>query len=441
MGRTQFFVQGRRQTPHSSNTLAVVMGGGQGTRLYPLTKDRAKPAVPLAGKYRLVDIPISNCINSNLRRIYLLTQFNSASLHRHVSQSYKFDQFSGGFVEILAAMQTFEDTSWYQGTADAVRKNITHFLDNDFDYLLVLSGDQLYRMDFRRVLMQHVGTYADVTVASIPVVRRAAQSLGILQINAERRIVRFVEKPKDPEVQDSLRLDRNLYSKLGVEGEEDFLLASMGIYVFNREVLINLLDNDLADFGKHIIPSCIEKHRVFAYIFQGYWEDIGTIGSFFQANLDLVSELPRFNFYDMTSPIFSRPRFLPGSKINGANIDHAMVADGCIINHADISHSIIGLRSTVGVGTRLDRVVLMGSDYYESQSSIVENEMVGKPKIGIGQSCKIENAIIDKNARIGDNVSISPAGKPENLDHPLYCIRDGVVVIPKNGIIPHGMVI
>jgi glucose-1-phosphate adenylyltransferase len=370
-----------------------------------------------------------------------LTQFNSASLHRHISQSYKFDQFTGGFVEVMAAMQTFEDTSWYQGTADAVRKNLTHFLNNDFEYLLVLSGDQLYRMDFRRILMQHAETYADITIATIPVPRSAAQSLGIMQINPERRIVRFVEKPKDPEVLDSLRLDRELYPKLGVEGEDEYLLASMGIYVFNRDVVIRLLDNDLTDFGKHIIPSAIEKHRVFSYIFQGYWEDIGTIGSFFQANLDLVSELPRFNFYDMTSPIFSRPRFLPGSKINGAHIDHAMVADGCIINHADISQSVVGLRSTVGVGSKLQRVVLMGSDYYESQSSILENEMVGKPKIGIGQNCRIENAIIDKNARIGDNVVISPTGKPETLDHPLYSIRDGVVVIPKNGVIPHGMVI
>jgi glucose-1-phosphate adenylyltransferase len=434
-------MQHRRQSLQTGNTLAVILGGGQGTRLHPLTKERAKPAVPLAGKYRLVDIPISNCINSDLRRIYLLTQFNSASLQRHISQSYKFDQFTGGFVEILPAMQTAEDMSWFQGTADAVRKNLTHFLNNDFEYLLVLSGDQLYRMDFRRILMQHAETYADVTIATIPVVPSAAKGLGIMQINPERRIVRFVEKPKDPEVLNSLRLERELYTRLGIEGDDDYLLASMGIYVFNREVIVRLLDNNLADFGKDVIPAAIEKQRVFSYIFQGYWEDIGTIRSFFEANLDLVSELPRFNFYDMTSPIFSRPRFLPGSKINGAGIDHAMVADGCIINHAQISHSIIGLRSIVGSGTRLQRVVLMGSDYYESQSSILENEMVGKPRIGIGQNCRIENAIIDKNARIGDNVIISPAGKELNVDNPLYCIRDGVVVVPKNGVIPHGMVI
>jgi glucose-1-phosphate adenylyltransferase len=434
-------MQTRRQTPHTSNVLAVILGGGRGTRLFPLTKDRAKPAVPLAGKYRLVDIPISNCINSNLRRIYVLTQVNSASLQRHISQSYKFDQFSGGFVEILPAMQTQEEAEWFQGTADAVRKNLTHFLNNDFEYLVVLSGDQLYRMDLKRILMQHVETYADVTVSCIPVTKEVAPSLGILQINPERRIIRFVEKPKDPEVLQSLVLDRETCQKLGIEGNQEYLLASMGIYVFGRDVIIRLLDNDLADFGRDVIPYAIDKVRVFAYIFQGYWEDIGTIRSFFEANLDLVAELPRFNFYDMTAPIFSRPRFLPGSKINGASIDHAMVADGCIINYAQISYSIIGLRSIVGAGTRLHRVVLMGADYYESQSSILENEMVGKPRIGIGQNCRIENTIIDKNARIGDNVVITPEGKPPTLDHPLYYIRDGIVIIPKNGVIPHGMVI
>jgi glucose-1-phosphate adenylyltransferase len=371
----------------------------------------------------------------------VLTQFNSASLHRHISQSYKFDQFTGGFVEVMAAMQTLEDTSWYQGTADAVRKNMMHFLNNDFEYMLVLSGDQLYRMDFRRILLQHVETYADVTIATIPVVCSAAQSLGILEINPERRITRFVEKPKDPALQESLRLPRELCTKLGIEGDQEFLLASMGIYVFNREVIVRLLDNDLADFGKHVIPAAIEKYRVFSYVFQGYWEDIGTIRNFFEANLDLISELPRFNFYDMSAPIFSRPRFLPGSKINGAQIDHALVSDGCIINYARISHSVIGIRSIVGAGTQLHRAVLMGGDYYETQASILENEVVGKPRVGLGQNTRIENAIIDKNARIGDNVVISPAGKPENVDHPLYYIRDGIVVIPKNGVIPHGMVI
>ena len=428
-------------SPNTGNVLAVVMGGGQGARLFPLTKERSKPAVPLAGKYRLVDIPISNCINSNLKRIYVLTQFNSASLHRHISQSYKFDHFSGGFVEILAAEQTFGDTSWYQGTADAVRKNLNHLLNHDFEYCLILSGDQLYRMDFRRIIAQHIETYADITIATLPVTGDVAQSLGILQINGEKRITRFVEKPKEPALLDSLKLEHASYPKLGIEGEEDFFLASMGIYVFNREVLVRLLDNTHTDFGKHIIPAAIASQRVFSYVFQGYWEDIGTIRSFFEANLDIVAELPRFNFFDMASPVFSRPRFLPGSKINGAQIDHAIVSDGCIINHAKISHSVIGIRSQLNSGSDLNRVILMGGDYYESQSSINENETSGRPRMGIGNNTRIENAIIDKNARIGDNVTISPAGKPDNVDHPLYFIRDGIVIIPKGGVIPHGTVI
>ena len=428
-------------SPNTSNVLAVIMGGGAGSRLFPLTKERAKPAVPLAGKYRLVDIPLSNCINSNLKRIYLLTQFNSASLHRHISQSYKFDPFSGGFVEILAAEQTPTDTSWYQGTADAVRKNLVHFLTNDFEYMVILSGDQLYRMDFRRVIAQHAETYADVTIATIPVNQCEARSLGIMEINEERLITRFVEKPKDPSTLNSLKLNPELYGKYGIEGDEEYYLASMGIYVFNREVLVKLLDNTLTDFGRDVIPSAIANYRVFSYIFQGYWEDVGTIRSFFNANLDVASELPRFNFFDMNAPIFSRPRWLPASKINGAHINHAIISDGCIINHANISHSIIGIRSLVGAGSDLNRTVVLGDDYYESQASILENEMLGKPRIGIGQNTRIENAIIDKNARIGDNVVISPAGKPDNVDHALYYIRDGIVIIPKNGVIPHGTVI
>lgn len=430
-----------RQSINTSNVLSIIMGGGQGKRLFPLTKERAKPAVPLAGKYRLVDIPISNCINSGLRRIYLLTQFNSASLHRHISQSYKFDHFSGGFVEILAAEQTLSDASWYQGTADAVRKNLIHILNHDFEYLLILSGDQLYRMDFRRIVDQHVQTGADLTIATIPMGRQEAEALGIMQIDAERRITRFVEKPKEPALLDSLKIERASYGELGIEEDRELFLASMGIYVFNRKVLVQLLDNTYTDFGKHIIPNAIKTHRVFSYVYQGYWEDIGTIRSFFEANLDVTSELPRFNFFDMSAPVFSRPRFLPGSKINGAQIDHAVVTDGCIINHARIFHSIVGIRSLVGAGSELRRVIALGCDYYESMTSIEESERVGRPRIGIGQNARIENAIIDKNARIGNNVTISPAGKLENVDHPLYFIRDGIVIIPKNGIIPHGMVI
>ncbi len=430
-----------RQTTNTSNVLSVIMGGGQGTRLFPLTKERAKPAVPLAGKYRLVDIPISNCINSGLRRIYLLTQFNSASLHKHISQAYKFDHFSGGFVEILAAEQTYTDTSWYQGTADAVRKNLIHFLNHEWDYLLILSGDQLYRMDFRHIIDQHVERNADITVATIPVGRRETEALGIMQIDAERRITRFVEKPKDPALQDSLKLPPEWYDRLEIKGEGDLYLASMGIYVFNRNVIRRLLDNNLTDFGKHIIPNAIQNQRVFSFVFQGYWEDIGTIRAFFDANLDVTNELPRFNFFDMAAPIFSRPRYLPASKINGAQVDHAVIAEGCILNRAAITHSIIGLRSPVGAGTVLNRVILLGCDYYESIESIIDHEKRGEPPIGVGANCHIENTIVDKNARIGNNAVISPAGKPDKVDHPNYYIRDGIVIVPKNGVIPHGMVI
>lgn len=425
----------------TSRVLSIVLGGGQGTRLFPLTRDRSKPAVPLAGKYRLVDIPISNCINSGLKRVYLLTQFNSASLHRHISQSFKFDHFSGGFVEILAAEQTYADTSWYQGTADAVRKNRVHFLNHDFDYVLILSGDQLYRMDYRTILAQHVESRADLTVATMPVRREDCRALGIMQIDAERRIIRFEEKPKDPLVQDSLRLPPEWHGTLGIEGGQESFLASMGIYVFNRDVLLKLLENASADFGKHIIPGAIHSHRVFSYIFQGYWEDIGTIRSFFEANLNLTTELPRFNFFDMSAPIFTRPRFLPGSKINGAQIDHAVISDGCILNHCRISNSLIGIRCLVDRDSSLHRTILLGSDYFESAESIQINESSGRPRIGIGTNTTIENAIIDKNARIGNNCVISPAGKPENMDDPRFYIRDGIVIVPKNGIIPHNTVI
>ncbi len=431
-----------QMTPNTNRVLAVIMGGGAGTRLFPLTKERAKPAVPLAGKYRLVDIPISNCINSDLRRMYVLTQFNSASLHRHISQSYKFDHFSGGFVEILAAEQTHTDTSWYEGTADAVRKNFGHLFNHDVDYVVILSGDQLYRMDYRSMIARHVECGADVTVATIPVERHEAEGLGIMQIDSESRVTRFVEKPKDPAVQDTLLIPRDLYPSLGIdEDTDDRLLGSMGIYVFNRKVLIDLLDNTLADFGRHIIPSAISTHRVFSYVFQGYWEDIGTIRAFFEASLQLTADLPRFNFFDMTAPIFSRPRFLPASKINGAQIDHAIVSDGCIISHADVAHSILGIRSIVKPQSYLYRTVMMGSDFYEREQSIHENAAAGRPPIGIGANTRIENAIIDKNARIGNQVVITPAGKPENVDHAMYYVRDGIVIIPKNGVVPDGTVI
>jgi glucose-1-phosphate adenylyltransferase len=425
------------------STLAVVMGGGQGARLFPLTRYRAKPAVPIAGKYRLVDIPISNCINSEIKRVYLLTQFNSASLHRHISQSYKFDQFTHGFVEILAAEQTLSDSSWYQGTADAVRKHLAHFLNHRFDYFLILSGDQLYNMNFRKVIEQHIETKAELTVATIPVQRENVSGFGIMKIDDEHRITEFVEKPKEAAVIESLRMPAATKEQLGEDPHTDLYLASMGIYVFNRDVLVELLDNDLTDFGKHIIPMALEKLRACSYVYQGYWEDVGTIRTFFEANLDAASVLPKFNFFDMTAPIFTRPRYLPASKINGAAIEHAVLSDGCIINRARISESIIGVRCIVGDGTILKRTVVMGADYYESEDSIRHHQKAKTPPIGIGSFTRVENAIIDKNARIGDRCIISPEGKPDHHDDPekRFYIRDGIVVIPKNGILPHGTVI
>ncbi len=421
-----------------SRILAVIMGGGQGSRLFPLTRERAKPAVPLAGKYRLVDIPISNCINSGIMRMYLLTQFNSASLHRHISQSYKFDHFGNGFVEILAAEQTFASTSWYQGTADAVRKNLQHLQNTDFQHALILSGDQLYRMDFRKIIEQHADSSADVTIATIPVVAKDASSLGIMQINAERRVVRFVEKPTDPVVLDSLKLDRANYGSLGIQSDSDLFLASMGIYVFNREVLFELLNNNLTDFGKHIIPGAIENRRLFSYVYQGYWEDIGTIRSFFEANLDQAANIPKFNFFD--PPVFTRPRFLPASKVNGAAIEHAVISDGCIITKARIQNSVIGIRSVLDEGSLLSRVVMMGADYYDTPARQSRPEHQGIP-LGIGRGSRIENAIVDKNVRIGEGCILTPADKPTDVDHPLYYVRDGVLVIPKGTVIPNNTTI
>lgn len=425
--------------------LSIIMGGGQGTRLYPLTMERSKPAVPLAGKYRLVDIPISNCINSALKRIYLLTQFNSASLHRHISQSFKFDHFSKGFVEILAAEQTMRTSTWYEGTADAVRKNLGHFLNNSFEYALILSGDQLYRMDFRKLIDQHKESGADITISTIPVGRRDASSLGIMDIDATSRITRFVEKPVEEEILKSLKLDPTSFERLGIQGasdHEELFLASMGIYIFNRDILLDLLDNSLTDFGKHIIPAAIDTHKVHAHVFQGYWEDIGTIRSFFEANIDMSSDLPRFNFFDMKAPIFTRPRFLPASKINGAQVEHAVISDGCIINNSRITNSIIGIRSLIGGGCDINRVVMMGSDFYESQESIAARAAKNEPPVGIGSNTRIENAIIDKNARIGSHCVITPAGKPDNLDdRNNFFIRDGIVIIPKGGVIPDNTVL
>ena len=422
------------------NVLAVILGGGQGTRLFPLTKDRAKPAVPLAGKYRLVDIPISNCINSGLLRIFLLTQFNSASLHRHISQSYKFDHFSAGFVELLAAEQTLNDTTWYQGTADAVRKNLVHFQSNPFDYMLILSGDQLYRMDYRTILGQHIGSGADITVATIPVPRKDVPGFGIMRMDPDYRITAFVEKPKDPAVQDGFRLPAEWFPRLGIQSDQDLFLASMGIYVFNRDALFAMLTDENRDFGKHVIPKALKERRVCAYIFQGAWEDIGTIRNYFDCSLELTATLPRFDLFDMTAPVFTRPRFLPSSKINSAHLEHSLLADGCIVERATLDQTILGLRSIVGAGSQLRRTIMMGSDFYESQQSIASQQARGIPRIGVGEQTRIEDAIIDKNARVGSNCTLSPAGKPRDLDHPLYFIRDGILIVPKNGVVPDGTV-
>ncbi len=421
------------------NVLAVILGGGQGSRLFPLTKDRAKPAVPLGGKYRLVDIPISNCINSGLVRIFLLTQFNSASLHRHISQSYKFDHFSAGFVEVLAAEQTLTDTSWYQGTADAVRKNFMHFQANPFEYMLVLSGDQLYRMDYRSILAQHIQSKADITVSTLPVPRKDVPGFGIMRINEELQITDFVEKPKDPAVQDAFKLPADWHARLQIESNEDLFLASMGIYVFNRNALFDLLSENNRDFGKHVIPRALKTHRISAYIFQGAWEDIGTIRNFFDCSLELTGPNPRFDLFDMTAPVFTHPRFLPSSKINGGTIERSLIADGCLIDHATIRHTVLGLRSVLARGCQLDRTVMMGSDFYETEHSIAEHRRDGLPRIGIGENTRIENAIIDKNARVGDGCVICPSGKKKDADEPpLYYIRDGIVIIPKNATVPHG---
>jgi glucose-1-phosphate adenylyltransferase len=418
-----------------NKTLAIIMGGGAGTRLFPLTKERAKPAVPLGGKYRLVDIPISNCINGGFSQIYVLTQFNSTSLHQHINASYKFDHFSKSFVEILAAQQTPEGASWYQGTADAVRQNLRDFLNRPYEYFLILSGDQLYRMDYLHLLQEHLRTGADITLGTTPVDRRAASGFGIMHSDADRRIYRFEEKPKDAALLDELRIPVDLLKELGQPAEAELYQGSMGIYVFNRKILIDSLDNKYDDFGKHIIPASLKKYKVFAYIFQGYWEDIGTVRAFFEANLALTDPVPAYNFFDRTDPIYTRARFLPASKINGATINHAIVADGCIITQARIDRAVIGIRSVIQSGVTIRNTVLMGADFYEGEGP---QPPPGSPPLGIGRNALINGALIDKNARIGDGVVITSEGKPENLDGENYYIRDGVVVVPKGAVIPAG---
>ncbi len=414
-------------------TLAIIMGGGAGSRLFPLTKDRAKPAVPLGGKYRIVDIPISNCLNSGLRSIYVLTQFNSMSLHRHIQASYKFDNFSRSFVDILAAQQTLAGSQWYQGTADAVRQNMRYFLESPFDYYLILSGDQLYRMDFRALLHQHIRLGADITLATKPVALHQVSEFGVMQSGVDRRITRFVEKPTDETILQEMKMSGELLGSIGSNEDEELFQASMGIYVFNREVLIQSLQNDLFDFGKHIIPLSIQDRHVSAFIFQGYWEDIGTIRAFYEANLDLTDVVPEYSFFEPESPIYTHPRFLPGSKINGATLRQAIISDGCIISDAHLERCVVGIRSVIQSGATIRNSIVMGADYFE----LGETDS-SQPPIGIGRSCVIDRAIIDKNARIADGVVITPEGKPPNFDADNYFIRDGIVVIPKNAVIPAG---
>lgn len=409
------------------------MGGGAGTRLFPLTKDRAKPAVPLGGKYRLVDIPISNCLNSGLRSIYVLTQFNTMSLHRHIQASYKFDHFSRSFIDILAAQQTPEGSQWYQGTADAVRQNMRYFLERPYDYYLILSGDQLYRMDFRALLHQHIVSGADITLATKPVHRRQASDFGIMRSEVDRRITHFLEKPKEEAAISQMKMSRELLNSIDSDESEEMFQASMGIYVFNRDVLIRCLDNDLVDFGKHIIPHSIKERKVSAFIFKGYWEDIGTIRAFYEANLDLTDIVPEYSFFEPESPIYTHPRFLPGSKINGATLRQAIISDGCIISDAHLERSVIGIRSIIQSGATIRNSIVMGADYFELTAAHPQ-----LPHIGIGRNCVIDRAIIDKNARIADGVVITPEGKPDNFDAENFFIRDGIVVVPKNAVIPAG---
>ncbi len=407
------------------NIVGVVLGGGEGKRLQPLTRDRCKPAVPLAGKYRLVDIPVSNCINSGIRRINILTQFNSVSLHQHVQNTYVFDPFHSGWVRILAAQQTPGRESWFQGTADAVRQSLRYILDGKPEYIVILSGDQLYRMDFRQVLDDHVRNRADVTICTKPVPRKEAGALGIMQADAAGRIVRFVEKPGNTPALDELREPG--------PGPERYL-ASMGIYVFTTRVLLDLLELDGTDFGKNIIPAAIQKRSVFRHLFNGYWRDIGTIGAFWEANMELVEPVPEFNLYDVTAPIYTHMRYLPASKINCCDLNRALLSEGCIISGHRILSSLIGVRAKVGGGTVIERTVMMGADSYDPADL-----PKGQIPMGVGRDCFIRNAIIDKNACIGDGCYISPDGRADGTVTDLYSVHEGVIVIPKNTVIPHGM--
>ncbi|HKH61887.1 MAG TPA: glucose-1-phosphate adenylyltransferase [Flavitalea sp.] len=423
----------------SKSILAVILGGGAGTRLYPLTASRSKPAVPIAGKYRLVDIPISNCINSNISRMFVLTQYNSASLNRHIKNTYHFSAFSAAFVDILAAEQTPDNPTWYQGTADAVRQGLRHINTFPSEYVLILSGDQLYQMDFNAMLENHVSKGADISIATIPVGDREASDFGIMKKNDEGFITSFVEKPKPALFPEWTSDTGPEMVKMG-----RLYLASMGIYIFNRQLMFDMLLNEFregTDFGKEIIPQSLAKYKVASYQYEGYWTDIGNIYSFFEANLGLTQDIPDFNLFDNDRTIFTRARMLPPAKISGTTLEKTIIAEGCIINASRMENSVVGIRSRVGHGTTIVSSYLMGNDYFETLQEINHAHNHGIPNVGIGTRCYIKNAIVDKNCRIGDDVRINGGHHLENTDHSLYVVKDGIVVIKKGAVLPNGFVI
>ena len=423
----------------AKQTVAIILGGGAGSRLYPLTASRSKPAVPIAGKYRLVDIPISNCINSNLNRIFVLTQFNSASLNQHIKNTYHFSAFSSGFVDILAAEQTPDNPGWFQGTADAVRQSLRHLAKMDFEYVLILSGDQLYQMDFSEMIEAHKNSGAALTIATIPVTEREAPEFGILKSNQAQVITSFVEKPKKEILSEWVSDTGALMQSQGRN-----YLASMGIYVFNKEILYEFLNQvhpNATDFGKEIIPDSISNYKVLSYQHEGYWTDIGNIYSFFEANISLTDEVPQFNLFDSAQTVYTRSRMLPPAKISGTQIQNAIVAEGSIIHAASITKSVIGIRSRIGKDTVIKNAYIMGCDYYETIPQINQKIEKGQPVLGIGDRCVIEDAIVDKNCSIGNDVQIKGGPHLEKIDHPLYTVKDGIVVIKKGAVIPNGFVI
>lgn len=430
--------------PASTKLLAVILGGGAGNRLFPLTQQRSKPAVPLGGKYRLVDIALSNCINSDILRTFVLTQYNSASLNRHIAQTYRFSQFSNGFVEILAAEQTPESPQWFQGTADAVRQVLPHIRDWGIDTLLILSGDHLYRMDYRQFLQRHHESNADVTVSVIPCEARSASEFGLLKTDQNGRIVEFKEKPKGDELH-SMQVDTTTLGLDANEAKRRPYLASMGIYVFKYDRLEQLLSDDPSamDFGKEVIPAAIRSGPVQAFMFDGYWEDIGTIGAFYRANLDLTSKIPKFNLFDAEAPVFTRARYLPPSKIEDTEINDSIVSDGCIINGAKITTSVIGLRSRISKGVQMEASFMMGADFYQTIDDMRRDHGRNLPRVGIGEGTVIKRAIIDKNARIGNNARLLNEAGTSAADGPngSYYIRDGIIIVPKNAVVPDGTVI